>query len=38
MFVAAHVQPFVLALVVRGFGGVAAAVIYGLVLAGPPWL
>lgn len=33
-FVAAHIQPFALALVVPGFGWTAAAVIYGLVVAG----
>jgi hypothetical protein len=32
-FVVAHVQPFVLALVVPGFGWAAAAAIYGLVVA-----
>jgi hypothetical protein len=33
-FVVAHVQPFVLALVVPGFGWTAAAVVYGLVVVG----
>jgi hypothetical protein len=33
-FVAAHIQPFALALVVPGFGWNAATVIYGLVIAG----
>jgi hypothetical protein len=44
-FVVVHVQPFVLALVVPGFGWTVAAAIYGLVvagavvvLAGPPGL
>lgn len=32
-FVAAHVQPFVLALAVPGFGWVTAVAVYGLVLA-----
>ncbi|MGY0498028.1 hypothetical protein ACWZHB_05965 [Nocardia sp. FBN12] len=32
-FVAVHVQPFLLALVVPGFGGWTAAAIYGLVVA-----
>ncbi|MDI3421645.1 hypothetical protein [Streptomyces luteolus] len=33
-FVAAHIQPFLLALAVPGFGWAAAATIYGLALAG----
>ncbi len=34
LFVAAHIQPFVLALVVPGFGWAAAALSYGLVVTG----